>query len=74
MTQGERLINAIRSFWRVWRRWPTYGDLQATRISTAPHKRLGPDEPGWQKALRPGERLKRGKDRQGRVVFMLVRA
>ena len=72
MTQGDRLINAIRSFRRVWRRWPTYGDLQATRISTAPHKRLA--EPSHRKALRPGECLQRGTDAQGRVVFMLVRA
>lgn len=71
MTQGERLIEAIRSFHRVWKRWPTYGDLQATRISSAPHKRLA--EPGHARALLPGERLSRAINSDGLIVFKLVR-
>ena len=52
MTQGEKLIQALRG-----RRWMTWGDLEALRVSTCPWRRL--TEPAAQKALREGERIER---------------
>jgi hypothetical protein len=71
VTQGERLIDVIRAMRSHFRRWPTYMDLLRSGVSTAPHKRLF--EPSAQRALRQGEKLERGKDAQGRVVFKIVR-
>ena len=42
MTQALQLITAIRA---SGKRGMTYGELQALRISTAPHKRI--EESGW---------------------------
>jgi len=66
MTQCEQLLKAIR------RKPMTYGDLQALRISTAPHKRLAE---GAHLYLKPHERLHREKRKyDGLVVFRIVRA
>lgn len=68
MTQAQQLIAAIRA---SKKRGMTYGELQALRISTAPHKRL--DESGW-KWLRPREILRRKVGNDGLVRFVLERA
>jgi hypothetical protein len=72
-SQGARLVKYIKFFWRIHRRGPTYMDLIATCVSTCPWRRLSPDEPGWKSALKPGERLLRGKDARGRVTFQITR-
>lgn len=64
-TQGQRLLHACRQ------RAMTYGDLLALRISTAPWKRL---EEAAHHYLREGERLIRGKNAKGLVVFRVTRA
>lgn len=66
MSQCERLIQAIRC---SRRRGMTYGELQALRISTAPHKRL---MEGAHLYLKPHERLARIK-RGGLVAFVVAR-
>ncbi len=67
MSHAEQLIRAIRRS----RTGMTYGDLQALRISTAPHKRLSE---AAHRYLKPHEALQR-KPRQsdGLVVFRVVR-
>lgn len=62
-TQGEQLWKLCR------RRAMTYLDLALTCISTAPHKRLAE----YAKRAPAGERLVRGKNKRGLVVFRVVR-
>lgn len=68
--QGARLVSYIRGFEQTTGRRPTYLDLLVLGISTCPWKRL--QEPAAQAALRKGERLVRGIDDRGRVVFMVT--
>jgi hypothetical protein len=70
-SQGARLVKYIRGFWSTQGRGPTYLDLLFLGISTCPWKRL--QEPGALAALKPGERIVRGKDAQGRVTFQITR-
>lgn len=71
MTQAERLVHEIRMIKRFSGQWPTYGELLAARISVCPWKRL---EEAGHKYLRKNEVLTRGKDKAGRVVFVISRA
>ncbi len=71
MTQAAQLVKYLRQMRSVVGRWPTYRNLLASGISNCPWKRLA--ESGH-KYLRKGEKLERGKDAQGRVVFKIVRA
>jgi hypothetical protein len=66
MTQAEQLHAVLRG---RGARGMTYLELLRTAISTAPWKRL---EEG-SKHLRPGERVDRFKDLQGRVRFKITR-
>jgi len=67
MTQAQQLINVMRG-----RRWWTTGDLQSTRISTCPWKRLGPAE-NAHKHLRKGERIETKIGRDGLKRFRVVK-
>jgi hypothetical protein len=68
--QGARLVAFIRAFERCHHRRPTYLELVMSGISVCPWKRL--QEPAAQAALKNGERVLRGKDDKGRVVFMIA--
>ena len=70
-TQGAQLVERIRLYYANRRQWPTYMNLLAFCISTSPWKRLS--EPSAQAQLRKGERLVRGVDSEGRVVFKITR-
>jgi hypothetical protein len=70
-TQGARLVGYIRGFWATQGRGPTYLDLLLLGYSTCPHKRLS--EPSALAALKPGERLLRGKNAAGLVTFQITR-
>jgi hypothetical protein len=69
-TQGALLVGHIRVFPEFHGRTPTYLDLLLLGISTCPHKRL--TEPSALAALKPGERLLRGKNAQGLVTFQIT--
>lgn len=71
MTQGSRLVEAIRLTRARTGRWPTYGDLLWLGISTCAHRRLS--EPSAQRALRKGEVIERDRNAKGLVVFKIVR-
>jgi hypothetical protein len=71
MTQAEALVKSIRDYRLGMGKRPTYLEMQRWCISTSSWRRL--DESGH-KYLRKGEKLTRGKDAQGRVVFKIVRA
>lgn len=71
MTQGARLVQAIRTIRAGTGKWPTYGDLLWLGISTCAHRRL--DEPSAKRALRPGEVIERDRNAKGLVVFKIVR-
>mgnify|MGYP001571501664 FL=1 len=70
-TQGARLVDVIRAHWSHFHRGPTYMDLLRAGISTAPHMRL--KEPGALAALKPGERIERGRNSAGLVTFLITR-
>ena len=70
-SQGARLVKYIRGFWSTQGRGPTYLDLLLLGYSTCPWRRL--NEPGALAALKPGERIVRGKDARGRVTFQITR-
>lgn len=63
--QYERLFSALR------RKAMTYLELQLLGVSTAPHKRLAEGEHTLRER---GERLVRGRNRQGLVTFRVVKA
>jgi hypothetical protein len=65
MTQAQQLIQIMRG-----RRWWTTGDLQATRISTCPWRRLA--ESGSQH-LRKGERIETKIGLDGLKRFRVVK-
>lgn len=65
MTQGQQLLQACR------RKAMTYLDLQLLGVSTSPHKRI---EEAARRYLKPGERLDRRINKDGRVTFKVVRA
>jgi len=65
MTQAQQLINVMRG-----RRWWTTGDLQATRISQCPWKRLA--ESGAQ-YLRKGQRIETKIGRDGLKRWRVVK-
>ena len=69
LTQAARLIAAIR---RSRTRGLTYGELQALRISTSPHKRLAESAHLYLKAHEVLDRAPRKSD--GLVAFRIVRA
>lgn len=64
-TQAERLLGALR------RRWMTWGDLQALRVSTCPWVRLGESA---QRYLRQGERISKRTRADGLVEMRVVKA
>ena len=70
-SQGAQLVDYIREWERKMKRKPTYLTLVLSGISACPWRRLS--EPAAQAALRKGERLVRGKDSRGRVVFQITR-
>ena len=73
MTQASRLVDSIRAIKQRTGRWPTYGDLLWTGISTAPHKRLA--EPAARRYLAAvGQQIERDRNADGLVVFKIVRA
>lgn len=63
MTKGQQLIAELR------RRWMTYGDMQALRISTSPHKRVMEAL----RHLREGESLTKRINLDGLVMWKVVR-
>lgn len=64
MTHAEQLIRVLRTGWKTW------GDLEATRVSAHPWKRLG--ESGH-KYLKPGEQIVRKVGRDGLLRLKVVR-
>lgn len=64
MTQAEQLVILLR------RRWMTYGDLQATRVSTCPWKRLSESASAF---LRPGEQIMRKVGKDGLLRMRVAR-
>jgi len=66
MTHAEQLLIPLR------RRWMTWGDLQALRISNSPWARLLCE--GGTKHLRPGEKLARRTRKDGLIEMRVVKA
>jgi len=66
-THAAQLVAAIRRS----RRGMTYGDLQALRISTAPHKRLAESAHLYLRNHEELQRMPRKSD--GLVMFRIVR-
>ena len=65
MTHCEQLLSALR------RRWHTWGDMQALRISAHPWKRLGESAHRY---LRDGESLERRTRKDGLLELRVVKA
>lgn len=64
MSHAAQLVRALR------RRWMTWGDLQALRISTSPWKRLAE---GGHLYLKDGERIERKTRPDGLVALKVVK-
>jgi len=70
MTQAQMIVERIRTFRRINGRWPTYGDIAWNVPSVCFWKRLAESGHKW---LAKGEKLERDKNRDGLVVFKIVR-
>jgi hypothetical protein len=64
MTHAAQLIKVLRTGWKTW------GDLEATRISACPWKRI--NESG-QRYLKPGEKILRKVGADGLTRLRVVR-
>lgn len=64
MTHTQQLLAALR------RRWMTWGDMEALRVTTCPWKRLGESAHRYLKA---GERIERRTRADGLLELRVVR-
>jgi hypothetical protein len=64
VTHTEQLLQAMR------RKWHTWGDLQALRVSTCPWRRLGENAHRY---LKSGERIERRTRADGLLELRVVR-